>query len=234
MTDARNIAATVEAASQALVTRDDAHRAAATYSNADLTPEALTRHRAQLVQQADAQFATTAQATAAAFANVTGPTREDVYAARRPNDADGIAVMQHEQGKVRAMLDGGARFDQVLAQADDRRATAMLDMIDTLPDVLTSSEGAAIANEYRGAAFDRLVQLGAPDAAAAHAHETAVAPLGAWATALAQGQGHTSGVPMLTRVQIAASDPAGYQRAFGGASAWSPMDDDVNRLRNVQ
>ncbi|WP_144715026.1 hypothetical protein [Curtobacterium pusillum] len=232
MTNPVNIAAAVEAAANALAARDDAHRAAATYSNADLTPDALTRHRAEMVQQADTRYEAAAEATAAALASVTGPTRADVFAARRPTDADGIAVTQHEQSKVRAMLDGGARLDQILAQADDRRATALLDMIDTLPDVLSSSDGAAVADEYRAAVFDRLVQLGAPDATAAHAHETTVAPLGAWANALEQGKGHTSAVPMLTRAQIAASDSPGYARTFGGASAWSPVDDDVDRLRN--
>jgi len=229
MTDTVNVPTAVTAAADALMARDGAHRAAATYANVDLTPDALTRHRAEMVQRADAQFEAAVEVTAAALASATGPTRTDVYAARRPADADSIAIAQHEQAKVHAMLDGGSRLDQIIAQADERRSDALFDMIDTLPEVLSGGDG---ADEYRGAIFNRLVQLGAPDAVAAHAHETAVAPLAGWADAMAQAKAHTSAVSMLARMNVAASDPTGYARTFGAASAWSPVDRDVDRLRN--
>lgn len=107
-------------------------------------------------------------------------SRDDVLAGLGATTADEIARMQHEQGKVRALLDAGRPLAQIIADADDVRALAIADLVETLPQVLESNSGAEIVAEVRGRVFDRLADLGVDAAASVRNAEQQNAPAIAW------------------------------------------------------
>lgn len=51
-----------------------------------------------------------------------------------------VVRMQHEQSKVWQLLDAGHSLDAVIATASQDRAVAIVDMIETQPEVLTSND----------------------------------------------------------------------------------------------
>ncbi|MBF0673176.1 MAG: hypothetical protein IR160_11395 [Salinibacterium sp.] len=110
----------------------------------------------------------------------SGTSRVEVLASLAATSADEIARMQHEQTKVRALLDAGRPLGQIIAEADDVRALAIADLVEILPQVLESRSGAEIVAEVRGLVFERLANLGIESAARVRTAEQQSAPLIAW------------------------------------------------------
>lgn len=137
-------------------------------------------------------------------------SRDDVLAGLSATTADEIARMQHEQGKVRALLDAGRPLAQIIADADDVRALAIADLVETLPQVLDSKSGAEIVAEVRGRVFDRLADLGVEAAAGVRDVEQQNAPAIAWhraMTEMAAGSDATVGAWQ----DVYRADPEGYE-----------------------
>ncbi|MGA5644123.1 hypothetical protein ACPCHV_02400 [Microbacterium sp. NPDC088796] len=137
-------------------------------------------------------------------------SRDDVLAGLGATTADEIARMQHEQGKVRALLDAGRPLAQIIAEADDVRALAIADLVETLPQVLESNSGTEIVAEVRGRVFDRLADLGVDAAASVRNVEQQNAPAIAWHQAMTEtAAGSDASVAAWQDVYRA--DPEGYE-----------------------
>lgn len=95
-------------------------------------------------------------------------------------------MLQHEQAQVRSMLEAGQSLANILSNARQERALAIVDLVETLPEVLASSSRAEIIDETRLRAFDRLVELGDTDAVKAHEVEQAAAAPLAWHRAMTE------------------------------------------------
>lgn len=95
----------------------------------------------------------------------------------RPTTADGVAVQAREWRKVEALLAAGRNLGRIIANADRDRLAAIADGIEVMPEVLNSADGERIAEEVRGAVFDRLVALGDKEAVRIAAEEAAAAPV---------------------------------------------------------
>lgn len=142
-------------------------------------------------------------------------SRDDVLAGLGATTADQIARMQHEQAKVRAMLDAGRALGQIIADADDVRALAVADLVETLPQVLDSNSGAEIVAEVRGLVFDRLADLGVDAAASVRDIEQQNAPTIAWHRAMTEtAEGNDASIAAWQDVYRA--DPEGYEIAREG------------------
>ncbi len=216
----------------AQVARDAAAQAAVNMRNDDLTPDALDRARASAIRTADATHAEAAAVARAARDALTGPSRADVLTGRAPANADQVAVATIQRTQVQALLDHGRTIFDVIDAADENRVTALLSMVETLPDVLSATEPEAVAAELQDRLFDRLVALGAADAVAARQHEAALAPLAAWAAVLSESENGgevTSGA----RSALFRADEAGYQRVFASDAAYALDSQAIARLRSV-
>ncbi|QMU98214.1 hypothetical protein FVO59_14235 [Microbacterium esteraromaticum] len=136
--------------------------------------------------------------------------RDDVLAGLGATTADAIARMQHEQGKVRALLDAGRPLGQIIASADDVRALAIADLVETLPQVLDSKSGAEIVAEVRGLVFDRLADLGVEAAAGVRDVEQKNAPAIAWHRAMTETAAG-SDATVAAWQDVYRADPEGYE-----------------------
>lgn len=218
-----------DTAADALVAADTAHRAALALNDADLTAEANLRRRSEAVRSADASLEAAAEHLRASLASSTGQTPDEVLRARRPSTSDAIAVVRHEQDTVRALLGQDVPLARIVAEADERRLDALLDMIETLPGVVSSGDAATVAAELRADLFERLVALGAPDAVEAAEHARNVAPVEAWAAALSEAARGPVTIPVRQRIREV--DPDGYGRTFGVFAGLPMIDRDLARLR---
>jgi hypothetical protein len=131
--------------------------------------------------------------------------------------------VQHEQVKVRQLLDAGRALNDVLRSASQDRAVPIVDMIETLPEVLASNDGAAIAAEVRSIAFDRVADLGLEQAVNVRELEGQTAPARAWhrvMTELTEGAEASTGAWQ----DVYRADRDGYRAAQaevdGQATAW--------------
>lgn len=140
---------------------------------------------------------------------------DDVLGGLAAKSADEIARMQHEQVKVRALLDAGRPLAQIIAEADDVRALAIADLVETLPQVLESNSGAEIVAEVRGRVFDRLADLGVDAAASARAVEQQNAPVIAWHQAMTETAAG-SDASVAAWQDVYRSDPEGYEVVRAG------------------
>lgn len=144
-----------------------------------------------------------------------GKSREEVLVALVASNADQIARMQHEQTKVRALLDQGRPLTQIIADADDVRALAIADLVETLPQVLESQHGTDIVAEVRGRVFDRLADLGVESASSVRDVEQQHAPVLAWHRAMTEAaSGSDASVGAWQDVYRA--DAAGYETVRQG------------------
>ncbi|TFC26875.1 hypothetical protein E3O25_10770 [Cryobacterium sp. TMT1-3] len=181
--------------------------AALQFADNDLTIEAQARRRADMVTAARAQL------TAATPAAPASRDRQaEVLASRAPRTADDIAIQNREREKVLALVGAGRSLVGIIDAADESRLAAIVDSIEILPEVLASGDSVGIAAELRGRAFDRLVGLGAADAADAAADDAQDARQAAWSQALTEAQ--TGEVSMGVRQAIHAVDREGYAASF--------------------
>jgi len=196
--------------------------AAMQYADADLAPEAIaTRKRARVHAARQALLA------ARPVLPQNLPTRDGVIASLRPKTADEIARGQHEAAKVQALLDKGRPLAQIIANADETRALAIADLVETLPQVLDSNAGDEIIAEVHGLVFDRLADLGVEDATSMRDVEQQHAPAIAWHHAMteaAEGSDATVGAWQ----DVYRADQAGYEAIRGGLDG--TVDQWVGRL----
>lgn len=120
----------------------------------------------------------------------SGESRDAVLASMTPITADAIARLQHEQTKVRALLDAGQPLSHMIANGDAQRALAIADLVETLPQVVDSQHGAAIVDETRSLVFDRLADLGVERAVKSGDIEQRNAPAIAWHAAMTEAAEH--------------------------------------------
>lgn len=137
-------------------------------------------------------------------------SRDDVLAGLGATSADEIARMQHEQAKVRSLLDAGRPLVQIIAGADTTRALAIADLVETLPQLLDSSSGADIVAEVRGLVFDRLADLGVDAAASVRDVEQRNAPTLAWHRVMTETAAG-SDATLAAWQDVYRADPEGYE-----------------------
>lgn len=184
-----------------------------------LSPEGL-----QAQQHARVASARASLTAARPALPVASKSADDVLNALTSRTSDEIARRQHEQAKVRQLLDAGRTLDDVIATASQDRAVAIVDMVETLPEVLTSNHGDAITAEVRAGAFARLADLGIEQAVQVRNLEQQTAPARAWhrvMTELTQGSEATTAAWQ----DVYRADPDGYATAQadvdGQATSWS-------------
>lgn len=105
------------------------------------------------------------------------PSRAPALDALRPQTGDDVAVQDREWAKVEALRASGRRLEHIIASADRPRLAAIADSIETLPEVLGTPAGKAIAAELRDVVFSRLVALGDDQAVTIAEQEAATAPV---------------------------------------------------------
>lgn len=209
----------------------DAHTALS-QQDRDKTPAANARAQRQRLQRARAALA----ARIPAIPEVAGPTRAEILDGIRPSTADTLALAAREREKVEALLRAGRRLDQIIAGASLARLGAILDSLETLPEVLASSEGAQIVAEFEAIAFDRLAALDYEPAVERIRAEEAVAPDAAWSRVLTEALDGPVTVGAWTALYRA--DEAGYREAqaaeidgFGEAVRRSDREEDRSTVR---
>ncbi|GAB2837440.1 hypothetical protein ACFQ0P_13930 [Microbacterium insulae] len=144
-----------------------------------------------------------------------GTSRADVLGSLRPTTADQISRMQHEQAHVLRMLEAGRALGQIIANADDVRALAIADLVETLPQTLESQHGDEIIAETHGLVFERLADLGVESAVQAREFEQSNAPALAWHRAMTEAaEGSDASVGAWQDVYRA--DAKGYEAARAG------------------
>lgn len=198
--------------------------AAALLQDRHLTPEGL---RARQRRDVDA---IRARITAAMPAEPSTPDRQPVLDALAPKDADAIALQAHQWSKVRALLDAGRDLPSIIATADQVRLAAILDHLETMPEVLEDSRPDEVVDFIQGAVWDRLVQVD-PAAERIAAIERTNAPAIAW-RAILEGLAATGEVPFDGRVLLQQADPDALALLDEGDSlaAPAPQSGNIPRL----
>ncbi|GAA3013635.1 hypothetical protein [Microbacterium aurantiacum] len=143
-----------------------------------------------------------------------------MLAALTAKTADDLALQAREWEKVRALLDAGRYLPHIVADADRVRLAAILDNLETMPEVLEDSAGATIVESIHGAVWDRLVQV--DDAAkAVAAAEDAAAPITAW-RAILTGVAETGEVPFEGLTLLHRAEPEAYDLLLDGDALAAP------------
>lgn len=119
----------------------------------------------------------------------TAPGRQPVLDALTPKGADDLALQAHEWAKVRALREAGRELPAIIADADRTRLAAILDHLETAPEVLEDSQPASVVEFIEGVIWDRLVQVDT-EAEKVAAAEVATLPARAW-RALLEGTATT-------------------------------------------
>lgn len=181
-----------------------------------LTPEGLQAHRRQAWESIRARLA------AVMPAEPTAPDRQPVIDALAAKTADDLAFQAREWEKVRALLDAGRYLPQIIADADRVRLGAILDNLETMPEVLQDSRPEEVVEFIEGAVWDRLVQVD-PAAQRVDVIERTNEPAVAWRTIL-EGLTATGEIPFDGLVLLHASDRDAYSLLIDGdALAASPQ-----------
>lgn len=178
------------------------------HTDPSLSREGLTWLQRQRVDAARAQLLAARPDIRAA-----APSRDSVLTGMRPITADEIAVLQHEQSKITALLDAGRSISQIVSSADRSRLVALADLAETLPQVVASEHGDEIAAEVRSVAFDRLVALGDPVAVEAKRVEDAAAEPLAWHRAMTE-TAERFDLSVDAMQDVYRVDPGGYDLAL--------------------
>ena len=156
-----------------------------------------------------------------------GTSRVDVLGSLRAKTADQISRMQHEQAHVLRMLEADRTLGQIISNADDVRALAIADLVETLPQVRESQHGNEIVAETRGLVFERLADLGVEPAVKVREFEQSNAPTLAWHRAMTEAaEGSDASVGAWQDVYRA--DAEGYEAARSGLDG--QVDEWVRRF----
>lgn len=153
------------------------------------------------------------------------PTREAVLEGLRACTADEYTALRHEQDKVTRLLESGQTVGDVLRTADAGRVLAIVDMIETLPSVLSSGSGAEVAAEFRTEAYDRLGELGVEQVSQQRALELEWAAPLAWDRVITETAAGSASIGAWQNVHVVDRD--GYEAAGG---AGDPTDAWLARI----
>lgn len=199
MTTATLIQSTVQARADLL--------AAALIRDPHLTPEGLRARQRREVEGIRARLA------AMMPDEPTAPDRQPVLDALTPKSADDIAVQTHQWSKVRALLDAGRDLPSIIADADRTRLAAILDALETMPEVLEDSRPEEVVAFVRDAVWNRLVQVD-PAAERIAVIERTNAPAIAWRTVL-------KGLSATVRFPSMGSSSSARQTRKRSTSSWT-------------
>ena len=194
-----------------------------------LTPEGL---RARQRREVDA---IRGRITAAMPVAPTAPDRQPILDALAPKGADDIALQAHQWSKVRALLDAGRDLPSIIRDADRVRLAAILDALETMPEVLEDSQPETVVEFIQGAVWDRLVQ--AIDAAMVGnilaAIERTNAPAVAWRTIL-EGLAATGEIPFDGLVLLREADAEAFDLLMDGDALAAPAPESGSIPRLVE
>ncbi|MGZ0066689.1 hypothetical protein [Microbacterium arborescens] len=191
-----------------------------------LTPEGL---RARQRREVDA---IRARITAAMPAEPTAPDRQSILDTLAPKDADSIALQAHQWSKVRALLDAGRDLPSIIQDADRLRLAAILDHLETMPEVLEDSRPEEVVEFIQGAVWDRLVQVD-PAAERIAAIERTNQPAIAWRTIL-EGLAATGEIPFDGLVLLREADAAAFDLLMDGDALAAPAPESGTIPRLVE
>ena len=155
--------------------------------------------------------------------------REAVFGQLLATDANTVAVASHEWAKVEKLLAVGRDLGQLIRTADRRRLAAILDQFPTSKVAIDTGDTDAVVAEVQGLAFDRLVQLGDPEAQKAAQQSKVQAHTDAWHRVLREAaEGEVSVVTQSALHRVA---PDEFQATVG-----SPEEEVETqaKLRNLE
>lgn len=202
-------------------------RAAAEFTDKNLTPEANRRTRTDMAAAANQSL----RAVIAALPELGEDPRMAVLSVLSAKTADEVALQGREREKVDALLGSGKTMHEVIAQSDETRLGAILDNLEVLPEVLASSAPDAIIAEVQVSIFERLAMHENKAAA------TAAEAFGEWAVATAQRDVLTGivqgGSSMAGLIALRKVDPAGYEAASGVHEASQLVADASKAARHA-
>lgn len=148
------------------------------------------------------------------------PDRQPVLDALAPKGADDLALQAHQWSKVRALLDAGHDLPSIIRDADRTRLAAILDNLETMPEVLQDSSPASVVEFVQGAVWERLVEV--DDAAGRVATlEAATLPALAWRSIL-EGMTETGEIPFDGLVLLHQAEPEVYDLLVDGDALAAP------------
>lgn len=179
-----------------------------------LTPEGL---RARQRREVDA---IRERLSALMPAEPTAPDRQPVLDALTPKDADAIALQAHQWSKVRALLDAGRDLPSIIADADRTRLAAILDALETMPEVLQDSRPEEVVEFVRDSVWNRLVQVD-PAAERIAVIERTNAPAIAW-RAILEGLSATGEIPFDGLLLLRQADPEAFDLLVDGDAQAAP------------
>lgn len=173
-----------------------------------------------------------ARITAAMPVEPTAPDRQPILDALAPKGADDLALQAREWTKVRALLDHGRDLPSIIAEADPIRLGAILDNLETMPEVLQDSRPEEVVEFIQGAVWDRLVQV-EPAAERIAAIERTNAPAIAWRTIL-EGLAATGEIPFDGLVLLREADAAAFDLLMDGDAQAAPAPESGSIPRLVE
>jgi len=179
-----------------------------------LTPEGLHARKRRDVD------AIRARLTAAMPTEPTTPDRQPILDALAPKGADDLALQAHQWSKVRALLDAGQDLPTIIQTADRVRLAAILDNLETMPEVLQDSQPSSVVEFVEGAVWDRLVEI-EPAAQQIAAAEAATLPARAWRSIL-EGLASTGEIPFDGLVLLREADAAAFDLLVDGDAQAAP------------
>lgn len=200
--------------------------AAARLQDRHLTPEGLRARQRREIE------AIRARLTAAMPAEPTTPDRQPILEALAPKGADDLALQAHQWSKVRALVDAGQDLPTIIQTAGRVRLAAILDNLETMPEVLQDSQPASVVEFVEGAVWDRLVEV---DTAAQQiaAAETATLPARAWRTIL-EGLTSTGEIPFDGLVLLREADTDAFDLLMDGDALAAPAPESGSIPRLVE
>lgn len=198
----------------------DEMNAASQFHDEDLSDNAIVAKRSALAQKAHAQLLA-ARPVLPELASI-----DDALDGLRARTADDYAALRHEQTKITALLAAGRSVDDLLSAGSPERVLALIDMAETLPDVLASNRAAELIDELRGSAIDRLIELGVEPVAQARAQNDEWAPAAAWDQLIAEiAEGNKDGASIDAWQNVYQHDAEGYSAAGGFQNdSWAIAD----------
>ncbi|MEU2203629.1 hypothetical protein AB0P19_06695 [Microbacterium oleivorans] len=162
----------------------------------------------------------------------TAPDRQPVLDALTPKSADDIALQAHQWSKVRALLDAGRDLPSIIADADRTRLAAILDGLETMPEVLNDSRPEEVVDFIREAVWDRLVEVD-PAAERVAVIERTNAPAVAWRTIL-EGLAATGEIPFDGLVLLREADAEAFDLLLDGDALAAPAPESGSIPRLVE
>lgn len=207
MTTATLIQSTVQARADLLAT--------ALIRDPHLTPEGLRARQRREVEAIRERLAGIMPA------EPTAPDRQPVLDALIPKDADAVALQVHQWSKVRALLDAGRDLPSIIADADRTRLAAILDALETMPEVLQDSRPEQVVEFIQEAVWNRLVQVD-PAAERVAVIERMNAPAVAWRTIL-EGLRATGEIPFDGLLLLSQADAEAFDLLVDGDATHAPV-----------